>query len=184
MYMDKKNLCRDALFSTPLMRVLDFFLQHPDLELSGTEIAAQTKGIRKSAVGLALQRMEKLGLTRRVARGRMVFNSIRDSALIDAMKVASNLAALAPLVERLSPISHRIVLFGSRAAGTHTSESDFDLLIVTSEEDEVYRTIKKDLLAERIQAIVKSPEQTLTLDRDEPALAGQVKEGITLWERE
>jgi len=181
--MEMKKDLHSALFSTTLLKVLDFLLQHPDAELNDTEISAEVRTAKKSAVNVALRRLAELGLVTRTPRGKMNFNRLTDNAVTEELRITSNLIALSALVERLKPVSDRIVLFGSRADGTHTSESDFDLLIVASDEKAVLKAIKKDVRAEAIQPLIKAPDEMLSFDADEPALSLEVKKGKVLWER-
>lgn len=182
MYMDKPLPARAALFSTPMLKVLDFLLQHPDLKLIDTEIAGRLMDVRKSAVNLALRKLASMGLVERTPRGNMVFNKLVENPITDEFKILSNLLAIDPLVEQLKQYSVRIVLFGSRADGSHHSESDFDLFIVTAQDKKVLSAIGKDVLAERIQAVIKNPEQMLTFADDDPALYKEMKKGRVLWE--
>ena len=183
MDMERRLTAKKALCSTPLHKVLDFMLQHPELELCDTEIAGQFNDVGKSAVNIALRKLAAAGLVGRTARGSMVLNRLIDSPLTAELRIASNLIALHPLIDRLSSLCIRIVLFGSRADGSHTSESDYDLYIVSSEEKSILGIIGKDVLAERIQPVIKTPEQALSFDADEPALSVEVKRGKVLWER-
>lgn len=181
--MEKQNRLKKNLFSTPMLKVLDFLLQHPEVELNDTEIAGKLDTARKSAVNLALRKLASLGMINRVPRGRMVFNTLIESPIVTQLKVASNLMSISHIVEKIVPFSSRIVLFGSRADGTNDSESDFDLLVVTINEEETRRIIGKSPLAENIQLITKSPEQMLKFEEDEPVFSSQVKKGIVLWQR-
>ena len=184
MDMEIVNSLKYALLSTPLLKVLDFLLQHPDLELNDTEISGHFNAVGKSAVNLALRRLAGLGLVVRTPRGRMMFNRLVDSPLALELKVASNLMAIQPLTESLKGLCMKIVLFGSRSQGAHTSESDYDLFIVTSNVKAALKVISKDPLAELIQPVIKTPEEALTFEVDEPALAGEVREGSILWQRD
>lgn len=181
--MEKETDIKSAVFSTTLHKVLDFMLQHPDLELNDTEISGRLFGAGKSAVNMALRRLAELGLIERTPRGRMNFSRLIESPLAFELKILSNMLAVSELTERIKPFCAKVVLFGSRADGTHTSESDFDIFIVTSAEDRVLKVIKKHPFAEMIQPLIKRPEQMLTFDRDEPALSKEIKKGRVLWER-
>jgi len=181
--MEKDIDIRSTVFSTTLQKVLDFMLQHPDLELNDTEISGRISGARKSAVNMALRRLAELGLIERTPRGRMNFSRLIENTLTTELKVLSNMLAISEFTEDIKPFSSKVVLFGSRADGTHTSESDFDMLIVTSVEDRVLKAIKKCPIGEMIQPLIKRPEQMLTFDKDEPALSKEIKKGKVLWER-
>lgn len=180
--MEDKDL-KNVLFSTPILMVLDFLLQHPETELNDTEIAARVEGARKSAVNLALRKLAMLGIVSRLYRGRMVFNKLVDSALTQQLKQTSNLMALQPLVDVLAPLCTKIVLFGSRSDGTHTSESDYDLLVVAGDATKVEKITRRSALADKVQLLIKSPEQMLTFHEDERVLFKEVGKGVVLWEK-
>jgi len=74
-------------------------------------------------------------------------------------------------------------LFGSRADGTYSSNSDFDIFVVTMKTEDVHRIVRKHRLAEMIQLISKTPEQMLIFDKEEPVFRNQIKKGIVLWEQ-
>ena len=181
--MDNKSTAEMVLFSTPVLRVLAFLLEHIDEELIDTEIANRIEGVQKSAVNVALRRLAKIGVVERTPRGRMVFNRPVVSPMVVHLAVARNLAAIDAIVREIAPLCLRIVLFGSRAEGPGTSESDYDLFVVTAEEGKVRRFVRRNRLAESIQLVVKSPEDMLTFEKDEPVFAEEIKKGIILWQR-
>lgn len=172
------------LFSTPILRVLDFLMEYSDLEPSDGEITAQIKGVRRAAVHQALTRLAHLGIVRRMRRGRRCFNALDfGHAWLTPLKAAGNLLALSPLVDALKECSSRIVLFGSRADGTNRHDSDFDLAVVSNERDSVHRIVAASELADRIQLIVKTPAEMLDFESHEPVFAANIRKGIVLWER-
>jgi predicted nucleotidyltransferase len=182
--MEKALTVKGVLFSTTILKVFDFLLQHPELELIDTEIAGRLMDVRKSAVNVALRKLAAIGFVQRTPRGNMTFNKLFDNPIIDEFKILSNLMAIDPLVEKIKRYCMKIVLFGSRANGTHTSDSDYDLLIVTSDDKKIFAAIKKDPLAELLQPVIKSPQEMLTFSDDEPALYREIKKGRVLWEAE
>jgi predicted nucleotidyltransferase len=182
--MDIDNTLKLQFFSTPLLKVWDYLLQHPEEELSDTEISARVSGVKKSAVNLALRRLAHFGLVRRTDRGRTIFNKLMESALTTRFRTVSNLLDIQPLLDELIPLSIKIVFFGSRADGSNNSKSDYDLLVVTSKRDDVHKIIRRSELSETLQVVIKTPEQMLTFDQDEPVFSKQVKEGIAVWEKE
>lgn len=171
-----------ALFSTPLLKVLGYIMGHPGEESTDTEIASRAEGVKKSAVNIALRKLGDLGIVSRARRGRMVFNRLISSPLIKHLTIAHNLAQVDPLVLAIGPFCSRVVLFGSRAEGTSTSESDYDLFVITTEEGKVQRLVRRSGIAEKVQLIVKSPEDMLTFEKDKPVFAEQVRKGIALWQ--
>ncbi|MFH0799020.1 MAG: nucleotidyltransferase domain-containing protein [Pseudomonadota bacterium] len=182
-YMVNKPHTWKRLFSTPKLRVLDFLLQHPDLELNDTEITARIKGVERSAVNMSLRELARMGLVERAARGNMAMNRLIESPFVHALKIASNLMLVQDLVERLKPQSSRIILFGSRAMGDNTSESDSDLFVVSDEAAAVMKIARKFEHEEKLQIVVKSNAEWLSLPQDDGVLYETIRRGILIWER-
>jgi hypothetical protein len=178
------NPLKFTLWSTPLLRVFDFMLDHSEEELIDAEIASRIESVKKSAVNIALRKLADLSIVERKRRGRMVFNKLIESPLVLRFKALSNMMSVQPLVDVLKPLCSRVIFFGSRSDGTNSLESDFDLYVVTSNEEKVWKEVRQSKLSERIQLIVKSPDQSLDLDRTEPVLYEQLKSGIVLWQQE
>lgn len=181
MYMeDVKN----QLFSTPLLRVLDFLLQNSDLELNDSEIAGKITGAKRAAVHQSLVRLERMGIIKRSRRGRRCFNSVVfEQVWLTQFKITSNILVLMPLVEEIKKHSSKIVLFGSCAGGTNRHDSDIDLLVVNSEPEIIRRAVADFGLSDEIQLISKTPVEMLELESNEPVFVKQIREGVVLWEK-
>lgn len=168
------------LFSNPIWTVLDYLLQNPEIESTDIEISRNIKQAKKSAVNIALRKLAAADLTKRKHRGRMVFNKLCDSPLITQLKIASNIIHIQPYVKKIARNCIKIILFGSRAYGIHTSESDFDLFIVTTDLNRIFTNTN---MIDKVQLIQKTSDQMLTLNKDEPVLYNEIKKGIVLWEK-
>lgn len=177
------NLLKGSVFATPFMGVLYVFLQNPDREFTDSEVISNISTIKKSAVNNALRELAQKKLIQRIFKGRMAFNRLLESPLITHLKIISNLIQLQPLIDELRDSCSKIVLFGSRADGTHVSESDFDLFIVSSKIDSVNKMTQDSPLAEIVQIIARTPEKMLSFKKDEPTLNGEISKGTLLWER-
>ena len=175
------NILAKTLFSNPIWIVLNYLLQNPDLELNDAEISKQIKNVQKSAVNVSLNKLFKIGLIKRTSRGRMKFNKLADSPLVEHLKIMSNLIYIQSLVDKIKPLCSKIILFGSRVGGTHNSESDFDLFVVTSDSKGVIKLGKPE---EKIQVVFKTPVQMLSIEKDDQNLYKEIKKGIVLWECE
>jgi predicted nucleotidyltransferase len=97
------------------------------------------------------------------------------------LKTVSNILALLPFVERCKKFAYKIVLFGSRAEGTHSHDSDFDIMVVGDSNDEIMKALSK--VKFRIQLFIKSLAEFIRMSESEPALAAAITKGITLWEK-
>lgn len=172
------------IISTPLLRVLDRMLQHSGEEVSDSDIIEEVVGVKRAAVHQALTRLAAMGITRRVIRGRRCYNElVLDEPWLIHFKIASNILELAPLVENLKGFASKITLFGSRASGANGSDSDIDLAVIAADPDAFLRTANRSNFADRLQMIVKTPEEMLDLDAKEPVLAKEIRKGIVLWEK-
>ncbi|MBI5300442.1 MAG: nucleotidyltransferase domain-containing protein [Deltaproteobacteria bacterium] len=170
-----------GLFSTPKLKVLDFLLQNSDLKLNDTEITARVKGVGRSAVNMSLRELTRMGLVERTVRGNMVMNRLIESPFIHTMKIASNILHVQELVEHLKPQSSKIILFGSRAVGDNTSESDSDLFVVSETADAIFKIARK--FEEKLQIVVKSSAEWLSLPQDNSVFYETIRKGILLWEQ-
>jgi predicted nucleotidyltransferase len=93
-----------------------------------------------------------------------------------------------PLIEELKKISNRIVLYGSCALGTDTSESDLDLFVVSTSKEDVSKVISNFKFPKgyeniHIQSVIKTPIELLEEDESEQAFIEEVERGIVLWEK-
>lgn len=175
---------KNSIFSTPLLRVLDCLLEKSGLELSDSEITDEVKGAKRAAVHQALIRLNEMGITKRVRTGRRCYNSIEyQNAWLIPFKIASNILAISPLVDQIKDISTKVILFGSRATGSNRSDSDFDLLVIAGDPGSILREIGEAPNADRVQLIIKSPEEMLAIEKDNAVLAAEIRKGVTLWER-
>jgi len=181
--MEIKSDLPNLLFSNVIWSVLDYLLQELDQPLTDTEIVSHISNIKKSSVNLALRKLASVELITRTPRGKMIFNALSDSPLIPYLKIVSNQVHLQPVIDGLIPYCYKILLFGSRSDGTNSAISDYDLFIVTNHTNTVVKLIQQSKLAEKIQPVIKSLDQLLTLSRDNIVFYNQIKKGIVLWEK-
>jgi len=119
----------------------------------------------------------------------MYFYSVDHSnPIVLELKKLVNLLLIEPLVEELKKISNRVILYGSCAQGTDTSESDLDLFVVTNDKDRVLETLSnfkflKGFEDIHIQAVIKTPVELLEMKGPDQAFLEEVERGVVLWER-
>lgn len=183
-------ILEDIVF-TNQQRVLMYLLLHPGKSCYEREIARATK-ISYGSANLVLNYLYKKGFLKRETRGRMCFYSADlSNSYIKELKILYNLISLEPLIEKLKPYTHKIVLYGSWATGTDTENSDIDIFIVTSsEEEEKVRSIidkfsySDKIGGRKIQAVIYSPEDLLKREEKERVFLSEVEKGKVIWERE
>ncbi len=176
------------VITTVNQKVLGFLAKFSDKEFYERQVARRLD----IAYGSANRSLNALYSTKAVKRrreGKMYFYSIDPStAAVTEFKKMINLMLVEPLVEELKKMSSRIVLYGSCALGTDTSESDLDLFVVSSSKEDVSNVISNFKFPRgyeniHIQSVIKTPVELLEGGESERAFIEEVERGIVLWER-
>jgi len=176
------------IISTNNQKVLSLLVKFSDQEFYERQLARRL-GISYGSANRALNELFASGAVTRRREGKMYFYSIDSSAAAVAeLKKVINLMLLEPLVEELKKVSSRMVLYGSCALGTDTSESDMDLFVVSNSKEDVSNAIGKFRFPGgyegiRIQSVIRTPVELLEAAESERAFIEEVDRGIVLWER-
>ena len=121
----------------------------------------------------------------------MLFYSLnQESPALKQFKILNNILDLNPLIETLKPLAKKIILYGSRANGTNITDSDIDLFIVSSkqDEDEIKKIIQdfekqqKNLI--EIKPVIRNTAQWMVLEDKDPVYFNELLKGIILWEKQ
>jgi predicted nucleotidyltransferase len=163
--------------------ILAFMCQHPEREWHVRALAKEM-GISLGSSSQELKKLQALGLvySRQVGNLRL-YNLATDKPIIRSFKVFLNLLALEPIVKELKDHSERIILFGSTAEGTDTEKSDFDVLIVTLEKEQIrqrltrYRTV----IGRQMSPVIVTPLELVKLSKTDKALYDQATKGTVIW---
>src|SRR4030042_4256491 len=134
-------MTKNFLISTNHQKVLSFLAEFSDKEFHEREIARKI-GISYGSANRVLHDLHSDGYLVRRQAGKMLFymfNSLEPSR--KSLKIFGTIALLRPLICELTKASYKIILFGSCADGTETSESDIDLFIVTSQKSKTLQII-------------------------------------------
>jgi DNA-binding transcriptional ArsR family regulator len=119
------------IIATNSQKVLSLLAKFSDQEFYEREVVRRL-GISSGSANRALNELFSSRAISRRREGKMYFYSIDSSnAALTEFKKMVNLMLVEPLVEELKKVSNRIVLHGSCAIGTDTSESDKDLIVVS-----------------------------------------------------
>src|SRR3989338_4938761 len=161
--------------------ILKFFAAHSGATLYESEIA---KSIQIS-VGSANQSLKELSKKEMVSlekRGNMNFYSLNlDNPLVRQFKITQTISELNGLINKLKPMTKRIILFGSCAEGLDTENSDIDMAIVSQEEQGVRRLIKQQKTTREIQALIFNPKDFMALQDTDRPLYERIQKGNILW---
>ena len=176
------------IITTNNQRVLSFLAKFSDKEFYERQVARRL-GISYGSANHALNELFSTGAVTRRREGKMYFYSTDSSAVtITEFKKMINLMLVEPLVEELKELSSRIILYGSCALGTDTSESDLDLFVVSNSREDVSNVISNFKFPRgyeniHIQTVIKTPAELLEGGESERAFIEEVERGILLWER-
>jgi predicted nucleotidyltransferase len=176
------------IIATSNQKVLSLLAKFSDQEFYERQVARRL-GISYGSANRALNELFSTGAVTRRHEGRMYFYSIDSStAAVTEFKKVINLTLIEPLVEELKRISSRIVLYGSCALGTDTSESDLDLFVVSNSKEAVSNAINNFKFPRgyeniHVQSVIKTPVELLEREEAEQAFIEEVERGIVLWEK-
>ncbi|MGK5089327.1 nucleotidyltransferase domain-containing protein [Bdellovibrionota bacterium FG-2] len=171
-------------FSTPEQRVLKLLISEPTTTFSLRVIASRLKGVRGvgGSEGLTeiLSELQGLGFVEFVDNNRAV-RLQDDGAVVQMLKRFSAICDLEGLIQTLSPISTKGILFGSRATGRARSDSDYDLFVVSETPEEIRKIALRHPLGRRIELIAWTPDQYSEVDEEDQKLALKLGQGVVLW---
>jgi len=173
----------DILSSKINQEILGFLCDHPNDSFYSSQITQKT-GLSIGGVNQALRLLKKNNLLKADKKGRMTFYQVdASSPIIRQFKVFHTILSLDPLVKKLQPFAEKAVLFGSSAEGTNTEDSDIDLLIVSNQKEDVNNMFNKFRSGHKIQLILKSPQEYISLEKKEPIFFSEIEKGTSLWQK-
>ncbi len=113
--------------------ILQLFLEEPDKERYLEEVSKQLK-MSKMTISRSLQRMVEADLLQSRTGSYRNHFKLKATHLINAMKTLANLDSnlVWDIVNKFGSKSEFIILFGSRAKGNSTPQSDWDFIIVSN----------------------------------------------------
>ncbi len=179
--MKKKNN-GDIFSATNTLKILSFLVENPGKELLGSEIQKATF-ISRAGVYIALRELIKQKLVRKTKKGKFLMYLVAyDEPVLKQFKVMRNTQLLKPIVDKLRPLSKKIVLYGSASRGEDDPKSDIDLFILAKDPDATKSIIAGIRTKRKIQAVIKSPSELAEFKDKEKVYYEEVNRGITLWE--
>ena len=176
------SMLKKVLYSTNNQKVLYFLLEHIGEEYYDRQIS-KLAGVSRAGANFALRELVKAGLVKREKRGRMSFYRLEQkSTFIKYLKLIQNIVLLQSLIDKLIPLSLRLILYGSAGKGENRADSDFDIFVLARDTKEVKRTIFESDLRKRIQHVVCTPNEFAKLRKKNAVFYKEILDGIVLWE--
>ncbi len=151
----------DLLFSTAEQKLIRLLLNEATTVFPLRQLSNRLKGVRGvgGADGLKqmLSRLAAVGLIDWVDHER----SIRlrdDEGRVELLKVISSVCDLETLRQSLEPLCSKGFLLGVRAQGKGTTDSDYELGVISEQREEVLRIARGHPLGRRIQVQFLDPD--------------------------
>ena len=174
---------KDNLFTRINQQILCFLCEYPNDSFYCNQIS-QKLGLSKGGTSQALRFLKKENLLKKENKGTMIFYQIDlSSPIVKQYKVFQNILILNVVINKTKKYSYKIVLFGSCAEGTDSNESDIDILFITNQKQEIQNILSKFKTKRKIQLILKSPQEYISLEKKEPIFFHEIERGILLWEK-
>ncbi len=164
------------------LKILDYLTASSEGRGFISQIARDT-GLSKGEVSKAVKVLKDCGLVHSEQSGRnMVCFIDRRLPVFTRLRAAFNLLEIVPKAAVLQKCVDKIVLFGSCAEGTDTADSDIDLLVITRDKIKTDKVAQKIKLSRPVQWVIKTPQEYVVLNSKEKVFAGEISQGIVLWE--
>ena len=179
--MNKKT-GTDIFSATNSLKILSFLVENPGKEFLGSQIQ-KAASISRAGAYIALRVLIKKNLVIRSQKGKFLIYSVaHNEPAVRQFKVLRNVLLLQPVIEKLKPLSKKVILYGSAGRGEDDSSSDMDLFVLSKDPQATQRILPSIKIRRRIQAVIKSPSELSDLKDRERVFFAEIDRGITLWE--
>lgn len=172
----------ETIYSKNNQKILAFLCDNPDGFFYSNQIAEKIN-LSNGGVNQSLRLLVKESLLISEKKGRMIFYQVDiSSPIIREFKIFRTVLLLNKFVQRLKNYTEKIVLFGSCAEGTNFKDSDIDLLVVSQKKRDVNNELNKFKYKQKVQLILKSPQEYMVLEKKEPIFFTEIEKGRLLWQ--
>ena len=184
--IDNLNLyvMKNIFISTTYQKVLEFLCEHPTSRFYDRELAKAIKDVSLPSVNNVLRDLAKTNIVERNREGRQVYNTLNQKhPLIRQFKVFLNILNLYPFLEELKKVADKIIVYGSVVDGSNIEESDIDIFIVSDKpKADSQEILDKHKLGDRVQLVIKTKAEYLSLKDREPIFYEEIHRGIIYYE--
>ena len=177
-------------YTRVMLTVLDFLSRHPDRAYYVREVAEEA-GVSTGAASITLTSLHGRRLIDLEEKGGLKLYRINLlNPVSRQFKVLFSVHRLEKLVNSLSNVAERVVLFGSSAQGTDGEDSDIDLLIETQNPSRVkailrdFQEVVQKTSRRNLSPIIVQPGGLMTIQRKDQPLFESILRGKVLWPKE
>lgn len=179
--MEKKHPS-NIFRATNSLKVLSFLCQHSGKEFTTGEIHKATS-LSRMGVYVALQDLVLQNMVNKTERGKFVIYLLNYSnPLVKQFKIINTILVLEGIIEKLTKVSRKIVLFGSASRGEDYSDSDIDLFVLARDPEAARSIASVAKLDKKLQTVIKTPVEYAEFNEKEKLFKAEIERGITLWE--
>lgn len=179
-----KQTLDSIFFVTPEQKLFRFLLSESTTAFSPRVLSSKLKGVRglggTEGINRILKQLADLGLVLFIDNNRKICVH-NDHIAVRIMKTFSSMCDLEDVQGMVEPISTTGILIGSRATGLARSDSEYDLYVVSNQQEEVRNLVSRHPLGKRINLMMKTPDDHLNIHKGDPRLAKEVEQGYVLW---
>jgi predicted nucleotidyltransferase/biotin operon repressor len=164
------------------LKILDYLTASAEGKGFISQIARDI-GMSKGEVSKAVKVLKCCGLVDSEQHGRnMVCRIDRRLPVFSRLRTVVNLIDVMSKTASLRTYADKIVLFGSCAQGTDTTDSDIDLLVVTRDMAKATKATQGIKFSRPVQWVIRTPQEYVVMNSEEKLFAGEIRKGIVLWE--
>jgi predicted nucleotidyltransferase len=178
-------MLKDVFIKTVEQRILSLFVANPEKAFYNREISKKIK-TSLGATSNALRLLKKNSILTSEKKGKTNLYTLKlPNEYLERFKILNTLLTMEPLVEKLKNISRRVILYGSYATGSFTSDSDLDIFVISEKREEVLKVIDsfKTNVALEIKPVIKKQVEWMQLEKSNPEFFSEINQGIILWEK-
>ncbi len=183
--MKNLNVLKNKLLNRVPLNIFSYLTKVPHTSHYEREIARAVE----SSIGATNQTLKillNIGVVIREKKGQLyLYRLSLDSPLVREYRKFENILDVVLLVSKIKGFCNKIVLYGSCASGTDTTESDIDLFIISREKERILREIRKygKNLNREIKPFIVTIEEYLRLRKNNEPIIEEIDGGIVLYEK-
>lgn len=162
------------------LALLEFFCSHPVRSFYVREVARES-GLSVGSCNVFLRKLALMHYLKANRRGNQLYYSLNSlNPIVRQFRIFLNILALSEVVDAVKNRCEKIILYGSRAFGEESENSDFDVFFLTKEVEEVKKIIGEKKF-DKISALVVDGKRLIALKSKEKPFYDRIMSGIELW---
>ena len=171
------------LYNKNSMLVLSYLTKNIYEENTITSISKELE-ISVGSVHSILKKFEGFGFVKTRTLGKnIIYNLEPNNPIIKPFRIFDNINSMNAIIQKIKPVSRKIILFGSCSRGEDTESSDIDIFILTDDEKEKITSIlDKENFKRQINPIIVNTVEFMELENNDKVFFEEIMKGIILWE--